>query len=76
VDLEKTDKTPLFHAKSKHADVYHHGFLAQELEQSAYACGQFTSVKTVSAFSITKDLDDIPGESMAFGTLLLVCKKK
>eukprot|EP00026_Physarum_polycephalum_P016017 Phypoly_transcript_16840.p1 GENE.Phypoly_transcript_16840~~Phypoly_transcript_16840.p1 ORF type:complete len:234 (+),score=58.86 Phypoly_transcript_16840:44-703(+) len=76
VDLEKTDKTPLFHAKSKHADVYHHGFLAQDLEQSVDACGQFTSVKTINAFSITKDLDDIPGESVAFGALLLVCKKK
>ena len=76
VDLEKTDNTPLFHAKSKHADVHHHGFSTQVLEQSANKCGQFTNVKTVTAFSMTKELDDRPGESMEFGALLLICKKK
>lgn len=76
MDLEKTDKTPLFHAKSKHADVYHHGFLAEELEMSAHKCGQFSSVKVIPVFSITKPLDDVPGENGEFGTLLLVCQKK
>jgi tRNA (cmo5U34)-methyltransferase len=71
-DLEKTEQTPEFHPKHMHADVYHHGFDANTLEQWLADAG-FKNISIKRDITIAKDVES--GGAKDFGIFVVsVCR--